>query len=234
MEIKITKKVLSIFPYLSTSWSHVIALHGKQSSIAVTLVTGDTIELEDLNPETIKTMFAYHADYLENEIVDKVMHALPDSLIKEKMEIKEQPSLQMAFGSSLDGLSPMMQHNPDQMNAPELPAEILEKVGAISKIISPSDTTDFAEAVANCNCFYCQLARVINKPAVDQMIEDKDIVTEEDLHFQQWSIKQTGENLFDVTNRLDDHECYHVYLGEPVGCTCGQSGCEHILAVLKS
>ena len=47
-------------------------------------------------------------------------------------------------------------------------------------------------------------------------------------------ITQTGDKLFTVVNKLDPQENYHVYLGHPVGCTCGKQGCEHILVVLKS
>ena len=44
---------------------------------------------------------------------------------------------------------------------------------------------------------------------------------------------QTDEKMFTVTNRLDKNEKFNVYLGKPIGCTCGKEGCEHILAVLR-
>ena len=37
-----------------------------------------------------------------------------------------------------------------------------------------------------------------------------------------------------VTNPLDANEHYNVFLGDPIGCTCGQKNCEHIRAVLNS
>ena len=43
-----------------------------------------------------------------------------------------------------------------------------------------------------------------------------------------------NDKLFTVINKLDQQEKYNVFLGEPVGCTCGKQGCEHMLAVLKS
>lgn len=231
MSIKVTKKVLSIPPYLSTSWSHIIALHGKEDVLAVTLVTGDTIQITGLNSDIIQTIFSYHADYLEQD------SSLPiQEEIKEEFSKVEEPfSLQMAFGNSVDGLGSMMHHNPEQMDAPTLPPEILEKVSAISKIIMPTEEANIPQAVEGCNCFYCQLARVMNPVTVTVVeSEEKEEVIDADLEFQQWNIHQTGEHLFDVTNRLDDHESYRVYLGETVGCTCGKNGCEHILAVLKS
>ena len=59
-------------------------------------------------------------------------------------------------------------------------------------------------------------------------------VPDAELSFQEWDIVQTGKDLFHVSSRLDPNEQYNVFLGNPVGCTCGKAGCEHILAVLKS
>jgi hypothetical protein len=235
MTIKITQKILSIPPYLSTSWSQVIALHGKEGFLAVTLVTGDTVQLEGLSPEILQAIFFYHAIYLEQESAP-LIHSHEEMHAEEPAKTEEPVSFQMAFGNSLDGLGSMMQHNPDQMNAPSLPPEVLEKVSAISKIIAPSDEAILPQPVQGCNCFYCQLARVISPSlqVVKDEEEEKEEILDEELQFQQWSINQTGDHLFNVTNRLDDHESYRVFLGEPVGCTCGKQGCEHILAVLKS
>jgi hypothetical protein len=35
-------------------------------------------------------------------------------------------------------------------------------------------------------------------------------------------------------NPLDHKEHYNVFLGDPIGCSCGNNNCEHIQAVLKS
>ncbi len=59
-------------------------------------------------------------------------------------------------------------------------------------------------------------------------------ISSEELSFQQWEIVQTGENLYQVVNRLDRADSYRVYLGDTIGCTCGKDGCEHVIAVLKS
>ncbi len=59
-------------------------------------------------------------------------------------------------------------------------------------------------------------------------------VKEEDLRFQQWTACRLEENMYSVTIKLDSIEHYHVYLGDPMGCTCGKKGCEHIVAVLLS
>lgn len=229
MTIKITDKTLSIPPYISTSWSRIAALHMKGGILAITLVDGDTVHIPNLNSDAINQIFQHHALYLEKE---QTQSSLDFSKSKNPIE-QEEPAIRLAFGTSLEGLGNMMQHNPSQADSPDLPPEILQKIGAISKIIGPTDEVLLPKAEPGCNCFHCQIARALN-PVAHQPEAEEPEVHDEELQFQQWTITQTGEKLFSVVNRLDEHEKYNVYLGQPVGCTCGKQGCEHILAVLKS
>jgi hypothetical protein len=59
-------------------------------------------------------------------------------------------------------------------------------------------------------------------------------VSPHELKFREWDIQQAGDKLYNVSNPFDKGEQYQVYLGNPVGCTCGKSKCEHIVAVLNS
>ena len=92
----------------------------------------------------------------------------------------------------------------------------------------------------DCNCFHCQVARAIREalgivPEIHlEAAAQEEIVTDEDLTFEEWNIVQTGDKLFTVINKLSPEEKYNVYLGHPIGCTCGNQGCEHIHVVLKS
>ena len=228
MSIKITDKLLSIPPYLSTQWSQVGALHMKGSILVVTLVDGDTLQIPNLDSEIVQLIFHYHASYLEKEPF--LQNPAPF-----KKEGQNEGSIQFAFGtsSSVEGLGNMMQHNPSQSDAPDLPPEVLDKIGAITKILSPTHDVSLPQAEVGCNCFYCQIARAIS-PQEALSSSQLEEIKEEDLHFEDWMITQTGDQLFSVVNRLDDHEKYHVFLGEPLGCTCGKERCEHILAVLRS
>lgn len=222
MSIKITEKMLSIPPYLSTSWSHITALHIKGGVLAITLADGDTVNIPNLSRDTLDTIFQHHALHLEKD--------LPP--VESRMKSLEEPPIRFAFGTTIEGFGNMMQHNPNQADAPDLPPEVVQKITAISKIIAPpEEQMATPKAEPNCNCFYCQIARAL-KPESDEQIEHE--VLPEDLHFQEWTITQIGDKLFSVVNRLDENEKYQVYLGEPIGCTCGKTGCEHILAVLKS
>jgi hypothetical protein len=229
MEIKITDKILSIPPYVSTSWSRIAALHMKGGILAITLVDGDTIHISNLNSETIHSIFQHHAVYLEKE---HTTSNVPDLSALKGMIDQEEPSIRLAIGTSLEGLGNIMQHNPNQTDSPDLPPEIVQKIGAIAKIITTVDELMLPQAELNCNCFYCQIARALNPLSQTQILEEPELeVSEKDLQFQNWSITQTGEKLYSVSN---EHEKYNVYLGQPVGCTCGKHGCDHLLAVLKS
>ncbi len=140
--------------------------------------------------------------------------------------------------SSIDGMGNPLVHNPAQKDAADIPKPILQKIAAIAKIISPEDITAMPKAEPHCNCLHCQIVRTINEAVEPEKLviseQDADEVKDEELAFQQWDVTQAGDNLFNVINRLDNQEKYSVYLGHPVGCTCGKSSCEHIVAVLKS
>lgn len=152
-----------------------------------------------------------------------------------------EATMRVGFGS-IENLGAAMHHNSAQANMPDLPSEILTKIAAVAKIVAPDDVQSMPKPEPHCNCTYCQIARAVHQgaengqeaappPAGEQTDEE---VSDAELSFQQWEIAQTGERLYSVVNRLDSHEKYSVYLGHPVGCTCGKEGCEHILAVLKS
>lgn len=229
MSMKITEKVLSIPPYLSTSWSRIMALHVKANILTITLSDGETVNIPNLDSATLDAIFQHHALYLEKETSQQEKSSKFQGAAD-----PEEPSIRLAFGAPLEGLGSVMQHNPNQANSPDIPPEVLNKIGAIARIIaSTEDQLSIPKAEPNCNCFHCQIARAL-KPDSSVKEQEEPVVTSEELQFQQWTIIQAGDKLFTVVNRLDDHEKYQVFLGEPVGCTCGKVGCEHILAVLKS
>lgn len=228
MSAKITDKILSLPPYISTSWPRIAALHMKGGILVITMKDGDAINIPNLPSETIQLVFQQHANYLEKEQISTI------DLAKPKDSRHDEESIRFAFGTSMDGLGGMMQHNPAQADAPDLPQEVLQKISAISKILAPSEEILFLpKAEDGCNCFFCQIARSVN-PSPALLAHDDHVVHDEELKFEQWTIHQIGEKQYSVASRLDDHEKYNVYLGDPIGCTCGKQGCEHILAVLKS
>lgn len=227
--MKINEKILNIPPYISTSWKNIISLHVEekqgQSLLVVSMKDGSRISVPGLGQTSIDAIFDAHAKYLENPSSNPIA-GLPI-----------EPGMNFGFplkigAGGIESIGSMMQHNPDQANSPNLPREILEKIAAVAKALGIDNPGALPKAEPHCNCMHCQIARVLHG---DKELDEADIaVSEEDLKFRQWDIEQTKEKLYAVTNPLDKNEHYSVYLGEPLGCTCGKKNCEHIRAVLES
>lgn len=251
--MKFSEKYLSIPPYISTSWGNVKSLQMSGNLLVVTLTDDSQVHVPDLDFEELEKIFEVHAGYLEshieiedlpkNEQKEHVADAFGDTLIGQNQ------GLPFKFGGmpGVEGLGVAMQHNIEHANAPDLPQEILQKIASIATIIAPADMGDVPQPEPHCNCPHCQIARAINEGLGNTVRpfagaeegevfveEEEETVSDEELTFQQWEIQQAGDELFTVTNKLDSDEKYSVFLGEPVGCTCGKQGCEHILAVLHS
>lgn len=243
--MKINDKILSLPPYISTSWDQVSALRMKANHLSITLKNGDSIDIPALVPEIIEKIFQAHADHLELQTEKSYLETKQNTsfnkqLLAQTLFGQDPGELPFRFGiSGIDGMSAALQHNPDQSDAPNIPEPILRKISAIAKIVGPEEASTLPKAEPNCNCVYCQLTRAISgegQEPVHLMAEEseEETVNEGDLAFQQWDIAPAGDKLFTVTSRLDTNEKYSVYLGSPVGCTCGHPSCEHIVAVLKS
>lgn len=257
--MKFSEKYLSIPPYISTSWSNVKALQMSGNLLVITLADDSRIHIPDLDFEALEQIFEVHASYLESssrttesppkltEFPPKlqIMKGLSNQLASD-IFLEQSVALPFRIGtmSSIEALGAAMQHSLEHANAPDLPREVLKKIASIATIIAPADLNQFPQPEPHCNCLHCQIARAINEglegnvnPSCKERCpsqESDEEVCDTDLTFQQWDIHQSGERLFVVSNKLDPKESYRVFLGEPVGCTCGRSGCEHMLAVLHS
>lgn len=231
--MKINSKILSIPPYISTSWDQVSSLHTEQEEgyplLVVTLETGARIEIPRLNLPLIELAFNMHTQYLNEE------KATPAANSEQVLNIS-LPSIRLS-SAHLENVATYLQHNDEEKESPDLPAEILNKVASLSKTVGINDPDILPKAEPHCNCPHCQIARAIQ--AGIQTEEEnpetaEEEVRDEDLKFRTWDILQTADKLYRVSNPLDHQEHYSVYLGQPVGCTCGSKNCEHIQAVLKS
>lgn len=232
----INKKILSLPPYISTSWSNIKILRIEGTMLNIDLSNGETIRIPDLSPEMIEAIFNGHAAFAEQSEMGTIRStgASPQALFG-----NEDMSFRFGF-AGLEGLGTTLQHNPAQMGAPDIPQEVLDKIAGIAKVIAPGDPDALPKAEPHCNCMHCQIARAINReiqnsaPAEEAAQQAEEEVSVEELHFCQWDIKPSGENLYSVANKLDPQEKYSVYLGHPVGCTCGKENCDHIIAVLRN
>src|ERR1700722_19429502 len=105
--MKINEKILSLPPYISTSWKNIVSLQveNKPSGLvlAIELVTGSRIEVPHLDRPTLEKIFVAHAQFLEHESGQK----------------KAPQSFAFPFPMNLpglDGLNGILQHNLEQAN----------------------------------------------------------------------------------------------------------------------
>jgi hypothetical protein len=211
--IKITKKSLIISPYLSTRWDNILSIRLLPGDILSFQLKDQThAEVPHLSIEEIDEILKAHAHYINSEPTIE--------------------SFRFSFPSlrNTGAIDPMaMEHNPQQANLPPLPTKLLEKIATLVKTLGIDGFTLISPPEPHCNCTYCQLARTVQQP---QEIEEE--VTDEDLKFRNWDVKPSGNQLYSVSNPLDETEHYTVFLGSPIGCTCGSKSCEHIRAALDS
>lgn len=206
--MKITPTILSIPPYLSTTWSNIAALRvDTDSNLIVTLHNGSEIEVPGLNPDNLNAVFEAHTRYGNTG----------------------ESNVLLRLDNVINPMASAMQHNPEQAHLDPLPPEMLKKISEMAKVLGLDDASVLPKAEPHCNCPYCQVARAF---AGEE--KEEEIVDENDLHFRDWEVAQKGDKLYLITNPLDINEHYNVFLGDPLGCTCGQKNCEHIRAVLNT
>jgi hypothetical protein len=246
--MKITSQLLSIPPYISTAWKNIASLHVENLdadlTLVVTLHSGARVAVPGLNSSILELVFAAHTQYLEQE--EKISQ--PQSLSKPPLNFPmgstQLISLELPFKNALmemEGFNGLIEHNSELANSPDLPPDVLEKITLFSKTMGIEDVDNVPKPEPHCNCIRCQIAKAMrtglegsSNQENNKETEEEEIVKDEELTFKTWDITKSHDNLYTVTNPLDDKESYHVYLSEPAGCTCGEKHCEHIKAVLQS
>ncbi len=239
--VKITDKIVSIPPYISTTWDKVSTLHKKHDSLVFTLLNGTNIEIDSLSDDAVNQIFAAHAAFLEHAPTvtsqAKPLAHTPTMALSQFDQIFAAP-LKIVFGT-LESVAQALQHNPAYSDLPPIPEEIAAKLASLAKILNPDDVRAMPEPVADCNCMHCQMMRLIKgstpqaHPDHPHFEKSEDEISDEELQFEEWQVHSIGEKMYLVTNKLDPNEQYTVFLGEPIGCTCGKANCEHIVAVLR-
>ncbi|MCP5510037.1 MAG: hypothetical protein H7A39_06500 [Chlamydiales bacterium] len=227
--MSVNPNILSIPPHLSVAWSEVSSLQVQNGILLVHLKSGRFHEVPNLSEEDIKRIFAAH----EASLTPNTSQDNPP-----KMEMSFGMPFRMAEG--MEGMGIPMQHNPDQKNAPDMPADVLDKIVTVSKALGvDQEAINLPPAEPHCNCFYCQIARALQGETHQgfEYSSEEIEVPDEELQFREdWIVNPTEGNkqLYLVANPLNAKEQYSVFLGEPIGCTCGEKNCEHIRAVLNS
>jgi hypothetical protein len=239
--MKISPKVFSVPPYLSTRWEFVASLRLAEHQLYVALKDGTICVIPNLPQEAIDQIFAFHAESIETATPKDDLAAIVDGM---RTGLKELVSMFTKIkGNSIGSIGRALEHDPSNSSLPDLPPEMIKKVKLLLNIIPKDDVLAMPEAESGCNCMYCQINRTLRTSILSgESGEGPDILSEgetepvgeQELSFNEWIVEPIAEKLYKVTNKLDHNEEYRVYLGEPIGCTCGKSHCEHVLAVLRS
>lgn len=231
MKIIISETIISLPPYISTTWSQIKSIRSELSLnqellLVLTLQDDSKIKIPHLSEQVIHSIFEAHLKFLEN-----ISYKSPQLNVSQASQMFALP---MKMLGQMDGITSFLQHNMAQKDMPDLPKEIVGKIKEMTRHLKGEELQFLPKPEPHCNCMHCQLAKAMHQDHTSIIEEEEEIVSEQDLQFKTWDIEQNGNKLFIVKNPLDHLEQYSVYLGEPIGCTCGQKNCEHIKAVLQS
>jgi hypothetical protein len=244
--MKINNKFICIPPYLSTSWENVHSLTVEDAQLIITLTDESIVSIPDLKGEQIENIFHSHLEFLESnptpsEQAQLQVPGLPAQIAELLQGGSDQNANTMSFGISLDqvngmeNMSSMLQHSQEQSHTPDLPPEMLHKIASIAQIMIPDGAEAFPKPEPHCNCMHCQIGRAIHNDSESVEIVEEETIDNSELTFREWDIKEDTNEHFVVSNPFDSSEQYHVSLAnEVLGCTCGASNCEHLVAVLRS
>lgn len=248
MKVKIDEKLICIPPHISTTWNQVAFLQSEENAetktftLSIHLSDGKIVQVPDLDSSIVDIAFSAHMKHLEGKTAPEkgnVVKNIADLLQQVTgLSAEQLANMPIRFGITgaipgMEGVEMPFQHNQAQANAPDMPPDVLEKASGMAKMVLGGDSATFPKPEPHCNCMHCQVARAVHNIAKKSEVKE-DPILEEDLRFRSWDIKDSGEKMYQVTNPLDPKEHYTVFLGKPIGCTCGHHDCEHIKAVLYS
>ncbi len=233
---------LSLPPYLSTPWHQVQMLRKEENHLAIELVNGKVVKIPDLDGSTLKELFEMHEKILKNP---------PSAWPISKPRTEADSNLIQPF-SSLDSLSSTLLHSFDKFfsffqhdiklaNSPDLPADLVQQLQQIAQGLTSEEKEKLPQKEPHCNCPGCQIMQLFHQENGSNFTSEKkedqkeeEIVADTDLTFSEWKIDLITKNLYKVSNPNNPNESYQVFLGSPIGCTCGKTRCAHIEAVLKT
>lgn len=238
--MKITSKILSIPPYISTQWEYVASLRVIDEKLSISMKDGTTCSIPNLSETIIDQVFACHTEFLEATALQKI--ELENIFAGVRTGLRDLFSTIGKLGANAMGsIGKALEHDPKSAGLPDVSPEIAEKIRLLLSVIPEEDLLNMPEAQPNCNCMYCQINRILRQALAEKKGETPELshepeepIEEKELQFSEWIVEPIADKLFKVTNKLDPKEEYRVFLGNPIGCTCGKDHCDHIIAVLRS
>ena len=243
--MRINNKILSIPPYISTSWKQISSLKAEKKEgflqLHITLQDGSYTLIPQIESPVVDAIFSSHAKYLENEMPQEKQ---PPSIFSfESPRMSSSALLDAPFPlpfPEFKNLTSFLQHDSEKSLEANFPQEMLDKIAHLTKAMGISDIRLFPKAEPHCNCPHCQIARSMKKAFEETQREEENSlyldeeVTEKDLSFKSWFIYPLENNNYKVIHPDNKDEIYLVSLGSPLSCSCGSNQCEHIRSVLSS
>src|SRR5262245_61807012 len=75
--MKFNDKFFHFPPFLSVSWTHVIAVHYKNETLFIHLADGNVVSLQPMPQDIVVAIFTAHAAYLEKTHQQKKSEPIP-------------------------------------------------------------------------------------------------------------------------------------------------------------
>lgn len=207
----INKHMLSIPPFISTSWKDIdLLLSDGQTTLNVYLKNGTVVKISNLLKDDLNLIFKVHQDILLSP---------------------SQPTIPSLIDPLLFSLSgPLLEHDPDLHDASPLPDEVKIKLKSLLEGMPKLEKIKLPQIHQDCNCPFCQIMGLIQ----DEATNDEEIVKDEDLLFSTWKQEAFSDHLIKLTHPFNQEETYFINLESPISCSCGQTSCEHIEHVLRN
>jgi len=227
----VTKRMLHLPPYISTSWENVIALHMEQDEdsddplLVVTLSGGVQICIPDLREEMVQDLFALHAQILTMSGAEASEEALKFTgdfhFARNPWEPREV--LQM-----------LMRHQPSLRDEPPMPQAIINKLQSIGQLLDRDILKRLKPPLEGCNCPFCQVHRAVLTDLYDDEVTAEELPTAppEEVHSGEWVIQSEDQSTFTVFAEHAPQTRFRVCLSDTISCTCGLPNCDHVKAVL--
>lgn len=233
--MKITESYIHIPPYISTAWNEVRAVWKENDAVFLLLFGKQAIKISGLSEEQEEMIFSFHGKHLVASQESRIPQ-LSKELSLPAHFLGGMAPLGMQLGiAGQGGVHNILQHNLTMANFPDLPLELLQRIAKVASALSQGmEGMEVSEDEPHCNCPHCQLARVMRESAQSCEEPPSESKEEEEVFVSDWRIQNKEKDVYEVAHRLHLEEAYLVHLGDPLGCTCGKSGCEHLLAVLRS
>jgi hypothetical protein len=172
----------------------------------------------------IEKVFSFHAKHLEEGSSSRSIQ-IPNT------QVLSLPNLRI-----LSKLGSFCEHDPNSSDSPLLPPAILEQFTEVAKSLPITNPNHLPRPEPHCNCPYCQITKAIHESLSSSasIQEEEEEVSDADLYFTSWIIEPISSKGYKVISPDNKEEYYLVSLDTPLQCSCGQTKCSHIQAVLRS